>query len=200
MRRNTKQLRQLQLESFTVFNNIHDPEELINDLDEIGLRLDRDVIVSNNKNREGSLYALQDDFWFHSDGSFLKIPPRYIAVIPLVVDGGGDIELLDSDLIGEEKHSLKFFFGKRDESCFFPVHSSTGIFRYRKDYMVGKDVDLQKINRSIERIADRSIKISNLNMHDILLIDNWRMLHRRKGFTGERTIRRLWFSGEVLIQ
>src|ERR1044072_6581824 len=51
-----------------------------------GCRLARDIFVGSE--RDGStLSAVQGDFWFHTDGCFWPMPPRWIAIQLLHSEG-----------------------------------------------------------------------------------------------------------------
>jgi hypothetical protein len=162
--------------------------------------LKRDVVI-NSSPTEGELGANTEDFWCHTDGVFINTPPSYVLIQVIEADAGGELCLLDTAHISHVFSKEEFFFGKdengvKSKIVSYDENSQKTIFRYREDYMASLQPNstLFNENRKItDYVAKAELKIGKLMPGEFLIIDNWRMLHRRRSFTGKRTIRRLWF-------
>lgn len=162
--------------------------------------ISRDTVISN-KTEKGDLVAPHDDFWFHTDATFQKKPPKYIGIQVLKSEGGGKLELFDSNNIINIVDNSLCRFGTSENNAIFPIKEMTDdglIFRYRKDYMNFVDGQPEtNLHSLIENMsANNAISIGEMSVGDMLIVNNWRFLHRRAPFRGERTIRRLWIQKE----
>jgi alpha-ketoglutarate-dependent taurine dioxygenase len=171
-------------------------EQIITDLKDFSLEITRDVIISNVVNSH--LTATDHDFWFHTDGVFMDVPPEWIIIQVLRADSGGSIELYDTHNINKMVQNIIYKYGKPDQFIKKPLielKEGDSIFRYRKDYMASDIENAQNLHTAIEESIEKNkIVIGELKDNEFILINNWRFLHRRNLFKGERTIRRIWIN------
>jgi hypothetical protein len=164
-----------------------------------GLHVNRDVVISN-RDQKANLSASKSDFWFHTDGVFMASPPRVMIIELIKAESGGETELLDVTPIKDEIDNITYNYGKQDQYITADIFSDTDkgeIFRYRKDYMwpADKGVDASGLHVLLEAEAEKNaLKLGGMQSGDILILDNWRFLHRRRPFKGERKIRRIWLG------
>lgn len=155
----------------------------------------------------GELSAQAGDFWFHSDGCFLTRPPRFICILVVEAGGGGALSILDRrDILsawpdGENTAACRIMFGSRGSGVLAPIWSSTsGVFRYRRDYMSSEHCEpracraISEAEAAVLAAESRSTIVGMVPPGDALFVDNWRFLHRRQEFAGLRRICRLWFD------
>lgn len=193
-----KHIKKLPNNSFEIFrfDKKEYLDELLNDLHALKIDIDRDVIIESDKQSEYSLTAVKGDFWFHTDGVFLKNSPHWILIQLLEFNSGGELELLNFSHISATYYNDLYFFGKDKEGIKSKLFNNNA-FRYRKDYMqpIDGNKNFIALNIEIERIyIEKKIEIFGFSKFNCILIDNWNLMHRRKDFDGKRTIRRIWFS------
>lgn len=191
-------LKKLPNNSFEIFNFNEEGlvEELIKDLFDLGIIKERDVIVESHSRSSTNLTAVLGDFWYHTDGVFLKTTPHWIVIQLLEFEKGGELELLEFSHISENFYNDLYFFGKDNEGVKSKLYDNN-VFRYRKDYMrpISDKNKFRALNKQIEQIHIlRKINLPILSKFNCLLIDNWNLMHRRKDFEGVRIIRRIWLS------
>lgn len=147
-----------------------------------------------------ALVAEPGDFWFHTDGVFLSVPPRWVFILVLEADTGGAMQVLDTASWLSRLPSAAFWFGRAGKGIAASLCSRAGdvsLIRYRRDYMeqlpggVGPDVVHGIVQEEAEQHA---VTVGELRPGTGLLLDNWRMLHRRTAFCGRRVIRRVWLG------
>lgn len=178
-------------------------EEAITILEEAGHSLSRkDRVTSNNEIISSNVkYAVEGEFWFHSDACFVTIPPRYIIVEVIERDKGGALSILDCSRIDTDINQ-DFIFGNENHSISVPWKASYKgdvIYRYRKDYMKARTPEnnslLNELHSAVESsFKENAINLGELDRTEYLIVDNWKMLHSRADFSGERTINRYWFD------
>lgn len=182
-------------------NALHELETIIYKLeDTYKIKLERDVVVSSYATGD-QLKSELGDFWYHSDGAFLPVPPSFILIQVLECSSGGEISLLDTISLNPIVPNTSFFFGKNEKGIVSKIVSydeknKKRIFKYRKDYMSSSENTeaLEKFNQALASFSkNNEINIGELLQGELIIVDNWRMLHRRKEFYGERVIKRLWF-------
>jgi alpha-ketoglutarate-dependent taurine dioxygenase len=169
-----------------------------------GTALLRDVEIGS-AGCPGDLVASPEEFAFHTDGVFWKLPPRWICIQVLRADGGGALHVLDLDPLADElRRCPHLWFGTGQGGLVGPVVADGGarpVIRYRRDYMHAlEDTDTAKLAELHERVgahAAAAERVGELAPGDCLVIDNWRLAHRREAFRGERRIRRLWFGAKA---
>lgn len=174
---------------------------LVRTLAGAGYPLLRDVRVGPAESG-ATLSPHEGDFWFHSDGVFLPLPPRWVVIQLLHSEGGGALSLLDASALCDRMPATQFWFGKNSQGVRAPVVDTTRdlrFIRYRRDYMhgvIGADSEAAAaVHDLIERESnENAISIGELEVGYSLVVDNWRFLHRRAAFIGDRIIRRLWFG------
>lgn len=140
------------------------------------------------------------DFWFHTDGVFWQTPPRWVAIQVLRADSGGEFELLDGRRMSESIPRGEVAFGRRPllRSSVYTFGAAARI-RYRRDYMhaVAGGASIAAIDGVVEAGAADATRVQpRLIAGDCILLDNWRLLHRRLPFAGVRRIRRIWLGGK----
>ncbi len=171
-------------------------DEFINYLNKSGFSLTRDVIITSKKTHT-NMKAVEGDFWFHTDGSFLSEPPRLIAIVVLEADAGGTLQLLRGDALALPSTHTTYKYGSPSqyvETSIITVIGTTNMYRYRKDYMTPFPKEAEEVIQCA--VAQHTIHIGELSAGQMLVIDNWSFLHRRMAILGDRTIRRLWFAGD----
>lgn len=176
--------------------------ELVRSLIEAGYPLFRDVIIGPPR-KGADLAPLDGDFWFHTDGAFLPVPPRWVLIQVLQTDGGGALSLLDLTSFRTRLPNARFWFGQGHQGVEAPIFDKVGdlpLVRYRRDYMralSANENETIRIHGLIEEVSrDRALMLGELEPGCSLLADNWRFLHRRAPFVGERSIRRLWLGSQ----
>ena len=140
------------------------------------------------------------DFWFHTDGVFWTVPPRWVAIQLLEADKGGELQVLDSRWFVDEVPVGTCLFGGREPRNRAAISWERGgvrAIRYRQDYMTdGEPASmLSLVDALVRRWAAEAVDVPDLEPLDCLIVDNWTHLHRRKQFEGERRVRRIWFEG-----
>jgi alpha-ketoglutarate-dependent taurine dioxygenase len=165
------------------------------------LHVVRDVVIGMPGDAT-PLVAELDDFWFHTDATFLLRPPRWIAIHVLEATAGGGLEVLPADLVDAEALATRAAFPTGGSPLRAPVLETTTEgprIRYRRDLMTPGGDDphgLDAVHAAVGAAAPCSVHAGELKAGDCLLLDNWRILHRRRAFRGRRVIRRLWLAGE----
>lgn len=183
------------------YDVVHGPgacSSIVDVLVGIGSRVDRDVIVGAAGG--GDLLSHPDDFWYHTDGSFLAKPPRWMIIEVLQAESGGALHLLDASPLIRQFDAGEIWYGTELAGIVAPVASDINgrvCIRYRADYMRPyHDFSLlDRVHSQVARHAARSSTlVGELSQSSCLVADNWLVLHRRAAFVGKRTIRRLWLS------
>lgn len=174
--------------------------QIISELGNLGFVVMRDAIIGG-RNQGVDLVAQPGDFWFHSDGVFLETPPRWVAIQVLETEGGGALHVLDAQPIMDRLHGIYVWFGTEHRGLHVPVISWIGdhqCLRYRADYMqigISGDVSaLEAVHEEVRAFSANALTLGELPTGWCLVTDNWRVLHRREAFVGQRTIRRIWFG------
>ncbi|MBP7608803.1 MAG: hypothetical protein E6Q99_09165 [Elusimicrobia bacterium] len=171
---------------------------MVDGLAQLGYRVGRDVVIGPPGS--GVLLPHEGDFWHHTDGTFFAVPPRWVIIEVLRADRGGALHVFDAASLARELDSGTIWYGTELGGVFTSVVTEIDgrpCIRYRADYMHACDDPdrLAAVHARIARHAATSaIEIGELPPSSCLVTDNWRVLHRRAAFTGERTIRRLWLS------
>jgi alpha-ketoglutarate-dependent taurine dioxygenase len=176
-------------------------ELAIHCLSEAGFPLLRDVMIGMGGDPNVDLTADGGDFWFHTDGVFLRSPPRWIAIFLKERQLGGDLQVLSSLPIACQAPHCEVRFGSLDSgvtSAILTAHKGKALFRYRSDYMFSSPED-QGILHAFDQLLRSHAETAAMNIDgfspgDCLIVDNWTLLHRRRAFSGRRVIRRLWFG------
>jgi alpha-ketoglutarate-dependent taurine dioxygenase len=143
----------------------------------------------------------------HSEGyEFSGLPPRYLAFwcVRPALGGGGETTLADgyewiSTLTVEEQAMLKerdYKFTSTDQlrcrgvdmCATHPIlleHEGTPIVSISCNYIVRDDSDefAASILAKLEEFFSRWHVAVDYNVNDMLVLDNWRMLHSRNAFT-----------------
>lgn len=167
-----------------------------------GFALVRDAVIDSRPG-EGDLAAQAGDFWFHTDGCFMTEPPRLLAIVLVEAGPGGALSLLDARAALSHDGGLReaargeAFFGLNGRGVRTPAfvpRPPPGVFRYRRDYM--EDAP-QALHEAVARAASDAHELGELRRGEWLIVDNWRLLHRRGPFTGRRRIRRLWWASRA---
>lgn len=166
------------------------------------LNLSRNVTISSLMGK-GDLASSNEEFFYHTDATFQKIPPKYIALQLLNPCEGGEIRIFDSALVSKHLTNESYFFGQGDQKIVAKIQDKSPdcslIFRYRRDYMISisnpKDSELNHFHEQLfNATQESSTSLGYIPLGKILVINNWKYLHMRGSFTGERTIRRFWFD------
>ncbi len=164
------------------------------------LNLSRNVTISSLMGK-GDLASSNEEFFYHTDATFQKIPPKYIALQLLNPCEGGEIRIFDSSLVLKHLTNELYFFGQGDQKIFAKIQDKSPdgsfIFRYRRDYMtsISNDSELNHFHEQLFNATQKSsTSLGYLPLGKILVINNWKYLHMRGSFTGERTIQRFWFD------
>lgn len=174
---------------------------LLESYSRVGARISRDVVIGGNANC-ADLIAQPGDFWFHTDGVFWLLPPRWVVIQVLETEGGGELEMANAAPLLSELPEGLCFFGSADAGRTAPVVERTAgglVLRYRTDYMhpLAGGVELEPLHALIRaRLPALSSHLGALSVGDCLILDNWSQLHRRREFIGNRRIRRVWLDGE----
>lgn len=159
----------------------------------------RDVLIGPDTSTCG-LAPLQGDFWYHTDGVFLKSPPHFVVIQVLKCEAGGGFWVLDSrTLVGFPNEALRFGTSVHSiAAC--PLEKAPGqerVFRYRRDYLVRDAMPecCEALDQAVcMAAAEHARRLGELPSGTTLVLNNWRMLHRRETFSGDRTIRRVWLQ------
>ncbi|QMU71542.1 TauD/TfdA family dioxygenase [Streptacidiphilus sp. P02-A3a] len=167
-----------------------------------GARLLRDVTIGMPGDGNAQLVAEQGDFWFHTDATFLPVPPRWMVIAVLEADGGGGLDLLPVELVEAAALSVPAAYLTPEGHRVAPVLEELpgdGVgrrIRYRKDRMraAGPPAELEAAHAAVRAASAGAGFAGELRPGECLLVDNWTVLHRRRPFTGRRVIRRLWFD------
>ncbi|MBN1206413.1 MAG: TauD/TfdA family dioxygenase [Myxococcaceae bacterium] len=177
-------------------------DALVDSLGQAGFRVVRDVVIGDGT---AQLSPHLGDFWFHTDGVFLPVPPRWVIIQVLRAEGGGGLHVVDATPLAGEVDGREVRFGTERHSITTPVVSALdglACIRYRADYM--RPVHerdggaLEAVHTRVSELAARSaIALGELAVEECLVTDNWRILHRREAFTGTRNIRRIWLAAEA---
>ncbi|MFI5672572.1 TauD/TfdA family dioxygenase [Streptomyces sp. NPDC051704] len=164
-------------------------------------RLIRDVTIGMPGDTDIELVAEHGDFWFHTDAAFLPVPPRWMAIAVLEADGGGGLDLLPVEHIDPEPLAARASYLTVEGVQVAPIleqlpDGQGPLLRYRRDRMIAVDdtAAVEAAHRAVEAAADQVVTVGELAPGEVLLVDNWTMLHRRRPFNGRRVIRRLWFD------
>jgi hypothetical protein len=130
-------------------------------------------------------------------------PPRWVVIHVLRSECGGALHVLDTrTIIGQLREWNKVWFGTDAAGvATAPVtdEGKTPIVRYRADYMrpLTEITELGTLHAFLRVHAARAaVALRELSEGDNLVLDNWRVLHRRTAFEGERVIRRLWLDDD----
>lgn len=142
------------------------------------------------------------EFWFHTDGVFLPDPPRFVIIQLLRREPriGGALHVLDTGPFLTQLPDGRLLYGTDAGGVEASIVESRGrdlLVRYRQDYMreVTGGPGAEPIHQKFRELAERhSVRVGSLRPDDCIVIDNWRVLHRRESFEGERLIRRVWLS------
>ncbi len=165
--------------------------------DAFSAKLTRTTLLSSN-DISGCLAIQHDDFWFHTDGCFLDIPPRWVALQILDSGEGGDIEILDVFEKIERVRKRCFIYGAKGFGVRRQVVDQVrgmSCLRYRSDYM--QEIvpgSLEELDRCIANASGGASRLVGMTANAIVVIDNWRVMHRRTAFTGDRLVKRFWFD------
>lgn len=165
------------------------------------VELTRDVTVGMPGD-DVDLVAELGDFWFHTDATFLAVPPRWMVIAVLEADGGGGLDLLPAELIDPDALAAPASYltsqGMLVSPVLEPRSDGTGVnrLRYRQDRMLaaGDAAALDRAHQAVRAAAHLAVAVGELSPGECLLVDNWKVLHRRRNFTGRRVIRRLWLD------
>src|SRR3954468_422030 len=157
--------------------------------------INRDVIIGMPGDG-APLVAEEGDLWFHTDGTFLTPPPRWLIVQVREAEGEGEIEVLNLKRFADHLPQGPVWFGKDGRGIRAQIVERNGvdtILRYRRDYMLklegGPEPSL--VHDLVSGWAEKSAEPVNwLAPNDCLLLDNWSVLHRRRVFRGRRVVRR----------
>lgn len=169
---------------------------VIDNMIELGALLIRNVKIGAKEDDSCDLTAVQGDFWFHTDGVFKDKPPRWVLIQLLECQGGGSIELLPLKKYFKQLPNSKYFFGIGEEGIEKKLIQEE-VFRYKENYMrpIKSLQNFDKLKNEIAQIAQKeTIQLGELKLNEILIIDNWSILHRRQSFIGTRTIQRIWMK------
>ncbi|MEV0640711.1 hypothetical protein AB0I77_38465 [Streptomyces sp. NPDC050619] len=167
------------------------------------LAVQRDLVIGMRG--DGTELAAQPgDFWFHTDATFLPVPPRWMVILVQEADSGGALDLLPAECLDSGPLTAPVGFRTAEGVLTAPVLEpvaglAPGRLRYRRDRMTeaGDAGDLEKAHAAISAAAAHStVSVGELRAGYGLLLDNWTVLHRRHAFTGRRVIRRLWLDPE----
>ncbi|MEU8033369.1 TauD/TfdA family dioxygenase [Streptomyces sp. NPDC049099] len=166
--------------------------------------LNRDVAIGMPGDRDIHLVAEQGDFWFHTDAAFLPVPPRWMVIAVIEAEGGGGLDLLPAEHIDAAALGARASYLTPEGVLVSPVlerlpDGQGERMRYRRDRMVEVDGPgaLESAHRAVDEAANQALSVGELRPGECLLVDNWRVLHRRRPFSGRRVIRRLWFDAEM---
>lgn len=161
----------------------------------------RDVIIGMPGDAHIHLVAEQGDFWFHTDAAFLPVPPRWMVIAVLDAEDGGGLDLLPVELIDPAALSVRASYLTAEGVQVSPVLEELPDgrgqrIRYRRDRMMTVDdpAALAAVHQAVEDAAAEAPTAGELRPGECLLVDNWSVLHRRRPFSGQRVIRRLWFA------
>lgn len=172
---------------------------IIKAFEQSGFHVTRDIIIST-PDTPGHLAAQAGDFWFHTDGVFLDLPPRWVLIQLLEASEGGVLHVLNADSLRGEMPEGDVLFGRPDRGVKVPLVAAVDgrqVFRYRQDYMhqLPGGADLDTAHRVVrDHAARHSILLGSLTPYDCLVTDNWQVMHRRENFVGRRVIRRVWLG------
>ncbi|WP_143707404.1 carbon starvation induced protein CsiD [Uliginosibacterium sp. TH139] len=161
----------------------------------------RDVIISDADSADTELVASRCEFPFHTDGTFLTIPPKYVVIIVKEAQSGGQISLsnIDSTL----KRTIIGMRAKyRSNTSVFesPIYNeSLCMFRYRRDFMSPTngmlDSEFQDMLDDIEsKLTNRQILVGKIDPGYGIILNNHNFVHKRSEFAGRRVIRRIWLD------
>ncbi len=163
------------------------------------LNLTRSVTISSLIG-EGDLQSSNDEFYYHTDATFQLIPPKYIAIQLLKPCEGGEIRVFNSSHLNSKNLEMPCYFGSGDQRILARIldraPDGSFLFRYRRDFMSPalEESDLERVHQELFLSAQsNSISLGAIPLGKVLVINNWRFLHSRGSFSGERTIRRYWF-------
>lgn len=172
---------------------------MVSSLSKNKLELSRSVVISSHG--KGDLASSNEEFYYHTDATFQRIPPKYIALQLLAPCDGGEIRIFDSEHILKNFKNERYFFGNQDRGIKAYLYEKSPedsyIFRYRKDYMrpLSNPSALNSLhNQIIHTTLKHSVSLGYIPLGKILVINNWKFLHMRGSFREERTVRRLWFD------
>lgn len=169
--------------------------EIVGELVLSGQQVVRDVIIDSGA--DGDLAAERGDFWFHTDGAFLRKPPRTVVIEVLEADSGGALSVLDLDplaaVLADSRATCDDGAGEFAVAL-AEQFDGARCFRYRRDRMRPIDDSLQRAHDAIERASSEAFELGALRAGNSLILDNWRVAHRRQSFDGRRKIRRFWLS------
>lgn len=154
------------------------------------------------KNTYSGMYGL-NDFPFHTDMAHWPYPPRYLmlrclkgheSVKTILIDGKDVITHVQA-----AKLSRALVKPRRPLNGTFPLltlyrpprRGRASLLRWDENFIVpasnvGKE-GMDLVKGALTSMPANSISLSNLG--DTLVIDNWRMLHRRSAVLGEQTDR-----------
>lgn len=179
-------------------------DEIVAAMIDFGARVVRDVVIDSAG--QGALAAQPGDFWFHTDGVFLTVPPRWVVVEVIRADSGGALHVLDGTQLSEVSQLGGYiWFGNDNGGVHAQIVSRIAgrpCLRYRADYMRDdqRGLTVNAAHASIAALAAiNAVALGELPAGSCLVVDNWRVLHRREAFQGARTIRRLWLHGDAEI-
>lgn len=164
----------------------------------LNVSISRDIIVTTNP-KANELAAHREDFWFHSDATFIPIPPKLVIIHLLEDDSKSCFEIMDTTGISLVQNPY-LLYGQKGTyivSQTIIEHNNEKIFRYRKDFTTSLDdnSDSEFISSLVNQfyLSGNFVPI-NLDVKDLIIIDNWKLLHRRGELKGPRSIRRIWLN------
>jgi alpha-ketoglutarate-dependent taurine dioxygenase len=175
--------------------------DLLEAFHQSGSWITRDVVIGGMADAP-HLVSMSGDFWFHTDGVFWTIPPHWIIIQVLQTEGGGQLEVVDAGPLLEEFPRGECFFGREgigQTAALVSYCDENPVLRYREDYMIpiSGGLDLNALHSQLKnRLFPSSIDLGCLQPGECLVLNNWTHLHRRRAFSGNRRIRRIWLDGQ----
>jgi hypothetical protein len=146
-----------------------------------------------------------NDFPLHTDLAHWKVPPRYLLLRCIVPDPSVKTFMINgrniTDSLSPEIVSRALFAPRRplDGKLFLLRFYSDGIIRWDSTFVVPKNDAAQILAEKIKEIELQSLpNIALEQKGQILLIDNWNILHGRqaiKNLKTDRLIERVYLSG-----
>jgi hypothetical protein len=135
-----------------------------------------------------------NDFPIHTDGAYLKIPPRFI-----VLKYVGDIKEVTPTIIvhfdlnkltDEELHFVKnrIWFVKGENKGFYSRILQDNILRYDKEVMKLVNSDKDLMSESLQKMNKTSV---TWEKNKVVVIDNYAVLHYRPRVSEKEVNRRI---------